>query len=209
MKLLDAVQWDILTLIEEEHLRTGTFPDLSLIKRKTGYTQEIIVEKISDPLMKQCLDRRGINYLDVDRLTGEQIACINLLLNVSDRRSQTAKLKALGIPPVTFQNWKRQKYFMDSFKQAGEKLFGECQPEVNKALVEQATAGDMKAIEYLNKLTNYYDPKNADAFNVQLIMVRLLETIQKHVRDPHQLTAIAEEFESIMNKNTVRGEISA
>lgn len=209
MKLLTEIQFDILVFIEEAWLKTGKFPAFSTISSKVGHPQEVVVEAISDPQMKAALDRRGITYLDADRLTAQQIACINLLLNVSDRRDIKEKLKALGIPQTTYYGWKKQSHFMKAYKDAGEKLFGETQVEVNAALVKSALSGDMKAIEYYNKVSGRFNDRRDQQVDLRRVMYSMMESIQKHIQNPETLRAIAYDFEQAMQRENIVGEIEA
>lgn len=200
MRVLTEDEYRILTYIEDQWLRKELFPSLAEIARKTHIDQVKVVDALSSDLFKKSLDALGIpQFTDIEGLTEKQIVAINLVLNPSDNRSVAAKLRAIGVSPVTYNGWKRQKHFMEAMRNQGEKLFGQTQPEVHAALVKQALQGDMQAIKYYNQMSGRFDSsRTVEHMNVQLVMTKLLETIQKHVKDPVALSAIAEEFSGLL-----------
>ncbi len=200
-EVLSSESYSILCYVEDRWFQKEQFPAVSEIAKKTGIDQVKVVEQLSSPLLKRSLEARGIPlFADLDDiLSPQQIACINLLLNVSDSRTQGEKLKALGIKPATFYGWKRQKKFMDAFRRQGERLFGDTQAQVHYALAKSAMNGDINAIKYYNQVSGRYDSsKTVELMNVKFLMQKMLETIQRHVTDPAQLQAIAQEFEALM-----------
>lgn len=202
-QLMNQDEWAVLCYIEERWLRKQIFPEVAEISRKSGVDQVKVVEALSNPLVQQSLEVRGIPLVVADNnLKANQVACINLLLNFSDRRTQSAKLKALGINPSTFQGWKRQAPFAEAYRAAAERLFGEAMPDIHLATIDRARDGDMAAIKQVYAMQGYWDDhKSVETMNIRFVMVRLLETIQKHVKDPVALQAIATEFEGLVSSN--------
>lgn len=203
--LLSENQWNVLTFVEEMHLKNGKFPSLSLISRKTGVDQVSIVECLSDPLMKRSLEARGIQWevIDDERLSPKQLACIQLLLNVTDGQNIKAKLDSLGISQSTYYGWKRQPYFMQAYREASENLYGESIPEVHRSLIANAVSGDINAQKLMLAISGRWDTaKSVEGMNVQFVLMKVLEVIQRHVRDKDTLEAIAGEFEGILNPET-------
>lgn len=201
-QLLSIEQWNVLNFVDEHHFKTGQFPPLSLIARKTKVDQVTIVECLSSPLVQKSLEARGIQWdiVDDDRLTPRQLACIQLLLNVTDPRSIKEKLESLGISQSTYYGWKKQPYFMTAYRQASENLYGESLPEVHRSLIQNAVHGDFQSQKLMLAISGRWDSsKSVEGMNVQFVLMRVLEVIQKHVRDKDALEAIAGEFELLMN----------
>lgn len=199
-------EWLVLCAVEEHYMKKEEFPAVSTISRKTQIDQVRVVEALSNPLLQRSLDARGIPWMQVDNsLSPAQVACINLLLNISDPRSKTMKLKALGISPITFKGWQKQKHFSEAMYDQGKKLFGESVPEIHKALLEKAVDGDMMAIKQVYAMQGIWDDhKSVEQMNIKFVMVKLLEVIQSHVRDPEALQAIASEFEGLLAPSNQR-----
>lgn len=199
-ELMNRDEWNILHYVEEHWLRKGEFPALSKIAKDMVLDQVKVVEALSSPLLQKSLDARGIPWMEVDdRLTPIQVATINLILNVSDKRSTPVKLKSLGVNPSTYKGWRRQKQFMLVMREQGERLFGETMPEVHKALMDKALEGDPTSLKlYYAMAGRWDDKKSVESMNIRFVMVKLLEVIQTHVRDPEALQAIAADFEALL-----------
>lgn len=202
MKLLTKEEWEILNCIEEFHLRAGKFPALSTIAKRTGIDQVLIVESLSNPLLQRSLEARGINFnlVDDERLKPVQLAAIQLLLNVTDTRNIKEKLASLGVKSATYQGWKKQPYFMAAYREASENLYGESLPEVHRSLVSNAIEGDLSSQKLVLAISGRWDTsKSVEGMNVQFVLMKVLEVIQKHVKDKDALEAIAGEFEGLLN----------
>lgn len=208
MRILNEAQWNTLIYVEEHWGRTGRFPNVRTISDKTGYPEPVITEAISDPLFKEALDRRGITFIESDRLTEKQMAVAMLVANVYDHRSIADKCKACGITPATYYNWKKDPYFAQYLREVTENMFGDYLPEVHQALVKNAISGDFKSIEMFYKVSGRYNDKDRTDFDLRRVMNGIQEAIQKVVRDPQQLSAIAEEFEKVFAKEVIKGEIT-
>lgn len=174
---------------------------MTKIAQMTKYTQTEVVEALSNPLVQRSLDNRGIPWEITDqRLNPLQVATLNLLFNPADTRSQTAKLKALGVNPNQFKRWQSYKPFMDAMKEMGERLFGENTGLVIKALTDKALEGDVNASKlYLAMAGRWDSAKTVEATNIQFLLTKVLECIQTHVRDQDTLMAIAQDLGQITN----------
>lgn len=202
METLNADEWAILCFIDEQWLRKHEFPAVQKIMKATHLDMNKVVEAISNPLLQKSLDARGIPWMEVDdRLTEQQVNCINLVMNGSDQRSISMKLKALGINPGTYNGWKRQPHFLKALRDRSEKLYGESLPEIQKSIIDGAIDGDYQKQKLVMAIAGRWDDKKSvESMNIKFVMVKLLEVIQTHVRDPQALQAIAAEFEGLLGE---------
>lgn len=208
MRLLNEAQWEILISVEEHWGRKGVFPTVRRLSDQTKYPEAVITDSIADPLFKDALDRRGITFVESDKLTEKQMAVALLVANVYDHRSIAEKCKACGVTPATYYNWKKDPYFAQYLREVTENMFGDYMPEVHQALVKNAVAGDFKSIEMFYKVSGRFNDKDRVDFDLRRVMNGLQEAIQKVVKDPVQLNAIASEFEKVLAKEVIQGEIS-
>lgn len=200
--VMSADQWQVLCEVEKHWLKKNELLDLTKLAAKLHLNPVELVEALSSPLLKQSFEARGIPlYTDTDQdLTPVQVACINLILNVADRRTLKDKLNSLGVKPSTYYGWKKQKHFADVLRDQGEKLFGNNQAEVHAALTKAALEGDTNAIKYWNQLSGRFDPsKTVEGVNVRYVMQALLEVIQTHVHDEDTLRAISDGFMAVLD----------
>lgn len=211
-KLLSSHEWDIVTLIEEFHMTKGKFPSLATISNKTGHSPVKVSEALNNPLVQTALTNRGIEWnpvADTGKLTAQQIAAIQLILDISDGRSIQAKLKSLGINPTTYYGWKKQPHFMAVYRETAENLYGESLPEVHQSVIREAVNGSYPHQKLMLAVSGRWDDKRTmEEMNVQFVLMKVLEIIQKHVGDPAQLEAIAQEFEGILNPQQVQKALS-
>jgi hypothetical protein len=207
MKLLNDNEWEILCFIEEFYIKESKFPPLVRIVNATKVDHVEVVNALTNPIVKQALDNRGIEWRVVTegRLTGRQIACIEVLLNIADGRNQTEKLRALGIAPSTYKGWKKNPIFMDAYRQAARDLYGQSIPELHKTVISRAIDGDPSMMKTALAISGEWDDKRTvEAMNVQFVLIKVLEVIQKHVQDPVVLNSIAGEFEEILNPKLIK-----
>jgi hypothetical protein len=206
-ELMTTEEYKVLVVCEEHWMRYKRFPIVSNIAAKTGLTHTQVVECLSREALQHGLDSRGIPWMDPgDNLSPRQLACIQLLLNISDKRTQTQKLKSLGISPSLLQGWKKQDTFRNVYQKRAEELFGEALPEVHTAMINMATSGDVKAAKMIYAKTGFYNERTVEqGINVKFVLIKVLEAIQKHVKDPAVLQAVAEEFNGILVQEKMSG----
>jgi len=131
-------------------------------------------------------------------LSAEQLAAVNVLLDFNDSRSQAAKLRSLGIPTVKYNNWLRNPHFQEYIRFRAEYLLNNTGHEAHVALMRNIQRGNQRSIEYYNEMIGRYNPRIQEDRNITLILVRLVEVIQRHIKDPEVLRAIAADFNDIL-----------
>jgi hypothetical protein len=152
--------------------------------------------------VQKSLEARGIDWNPVksDTLTAEQMATIQVLLDISDKRTITDKLKSLGVSQSKYYGWKKNQLFMEAYREASEALYGEALPEVHRSLIQEAVNGSFVHQKLMLAISGRWDEKKqAEQMNVKFVLMKVLEIIQTHVSDPETLQAIAGEFESILS----------
>lgn len=210
----------------EQYWRTNKcFPSFGEFASEFGISQQDAMGELKNEVVRKHLTARGIDW-EVEtptetsanqrrsgkakRLSDIQIAAVSTILNPADRRSVNAKLEGLGIPSSTYQGWKKSKLFMAYMTQQGEELFGENMPEVHNALTMRAIEGDTRAIKQLYEVSGRYRPgQNENIQNVKMMIIRLVEVIQRHVTDPEILAAIAKDVQEITETNISNPQGSA
>ena len=207
MSLLTNEQWDMICYIEEFYKNENKFPALSKIVEYCSMEHVAVVEALNDPVVKTALTNRGIDWEPVKRydLKPEQIIAIEVLLNISDMRPVTTKLKALGINPATYNKWKNNPKFMDAYREAARGMYGKSIPELHTAVIKKAIDGDAYMMKTALAISGEWDDKRSvEAMNIQFVLMKVLEVIQKHVQDPLVLNSIANEFDQVLNPGTKR-----
>ena len=207
MSLLTDEQWDIVCYIERYFSKEQKFPSLSQIVEATHVDNVDVVDALNAPIVKIALDNRGINWELIKRhdLSNKQIVAIELLLNIADTRSISSKLKTIGVTSTTFSKWKNNEKFMGAYRQAARDLYGKSIPELHTAVIKRAIDGDAYMMKTALAISGEWDDKRSvEAMNIQFVLMKVLEVIQRHVQDPLVLNNIANEFDQVLNPGTKR-----
>lgn len=200
---LNESEYELVTFIEQEYLLSGSIP-----------SKEICLEKLSlsakkyDALWKRddfrtALMSRGISQKILDGtehngvLTTKQMLAVNTLLDINDTRSDTKKLRDLGIPTQTYQGWQRDPAFRAYLHQRTELLFGDALTEANRALYDNVKRGDLGSMKQLWEMTGRWSSKPVAEMNIEWVLMKVIEVIQRHVTEPAQLSAIAADLSAV------------
>lgn len=170
-----SFQADVISFIERYYYDKGELPEwrklhevFSDYPERPRYLKgwANVLESIQNKLDVRGLPtfRTAENYLDP-----KFIAACHLILNPHDKRTDAAKLKALGdIKPARWNAWLKRKSYMEYYKRHAEKIFDEeLQVEAQRALGDLVRNRDLSAIKYLDERTGVYRSNNGS--NVEVI----------------------------------------
>lgn len=198
---LEPWQRDMVNYVERIHSVTGAFPDdedtlayLRLLKHEIN--EEDIDNAKENPLFQASMQSRGI-VLDGYFISARQLAAVSAMLNLVDRRSDEKKLRDLGISTEEWSTWMLNKNFAEYVKQRSENMLENNLHMAHMGLMRGVNQGNTASIQLYYKLTGRYDPDQEQNVNIRLVIGKVLEAIQKHVRDPNKLNALAVEMSQI------------
>lgn len=205
---LTQKQYDLLNYIEQVYLLDGFVPSKDACCSAVGCSEQFYKDQHKNELFVKRLADRGIptaqdakQLAQAGALTEEQLACVNTLLDFSDRRSRTKKLADLGINSQKYQAWLRDPAFQYYIRQRSENLLPDAMHEVHGALLDTAARGDTSAMKLYYEMTGRYSTKTVGEVNVEFLMMKIVEVVTKHVTDPAALEAIANEL-SVLSPST-------
>lgn len=201
--MLEPWQKEAVLFIERYHSVAGLFPEdsdiIEYLKINKGFTElnsvSIINLKENEFFLKS-MEARGIP-VDNSSLTARQMAAASLMLNLTDRRSDEKKLRDLGISTEEWTTWMQNKNFAKYMQDRSEALIANSLHEAHMGLMRGVRQGNTSAIGLYYKMTGRYDPDQENQVNVRLLIGRILEAIQKHVRDPEVLNRLAVEMSQL------------
>lgn len=205
---LTDVEMTALNFIEQFVLMYDRFPPVERIQQYApgfsparSYTKTRFLNALHNrglpapPVEKKFSERlEGIPHEGFSPL---QVACVVALTDFFDLRTDAAKLKQYGCTTAQFNGWMRDKDFKYFFNLMSKKHFEESDHIARKGLIKGMEKGDLPAIKYYNELTGEA-PENK---NIQVLLSRLVEAIQLHVKDPATLYKIEQSFAQIMGKS--------
>lgn len=201
---------DVVNFIEQYWLEFEEFPrGVDIEDNLPGVSVEKLMQNAS---FRKMLTRRGISipyhYLVPDDeeappklFSTEQIAALNSLTNYADTRSRNSKLKELGLTGELWNSWMRDKDFAAAFERISQRNYKLGKYAAREGLTRALERGDVNAIKYFNELHGEAPIQQ----NVQLMLSRLIEVMQLHIKDSSTLHAIERDFRSVMMGRPVEG----
>lgn len=208
---ISADEWDVICAVEEFWHINKFFPSADEISKLCDLSANQISTLLQSEAVRVRLEARGIDYESSPRLTkggvkksptrlsDKQLAVAMCILNLADTRSLQDKLRSLGVQEATYHGWSKSHVFQSFMQTQMEDMFGDAMPLAHRALISKVINGDLRAIKLFYELTGRYKSAGeTEAIqNVKLFMIRLIEILQRHVRDPGTLAAIAEEMKEL------------
>ncbi|HET7713275.1 MAG TPA: hypothetical protein VFK94_02300 [Patescibacteria group bacterium] len=206
MAKLSSEQHDFINFLEQYWYENGALPTKEYcneIGLASGSTLDNLWDSFSVPDFRDAVLSRGISLRGLEFspndpkgrvLTEEQLAVANTMLDLRDNRSQKKKLMDLGIPTQKWEAWLRDPAFQHYLRQRAENALGDNQHEAHLALVDRVRSGDISAIKYFNELTGRYVPQRSNNVDISLVLMRVIEAVQRHVTDPMVQEKIAQEL---------------
>lgn len=133
-------------------------------------------------------------------LSDRQMAVASIVLDNHDNRPRIKKLTESGVTTQEWQQWLLDPTFSDYMQTRMGKLLWASTFEADAALLSKVRQGDVRAIAYMNEYTGKYVPASSGgkvpeaALDVKAFLVKVMETLQKHVKDVNILEAIANDL---------------
>lgn len=175
------------------------FPQTSEIRTHFGFSENEVLLLLSSKFFLRCLSARGISptvtQMGQGQLDSRQLAAIAIITNFSDLRPATFRLEEAGITTEELQGWYSNKTFNEVLAARSEATFANFAPSATAQLGRQIERGNLNAIKFYYEITGRAN--SPEAINVKRAMQVLIEAVQKHVKDPEVLEAIAREVQAV------------
>jgi putative insertion element HTH domain-containing protein len=198
--LLSEQQVRAVAFIEQTFWEHGGLPTNEQIAERTGVQLGTITRYWQQPHFREALLKRGIDLsTDASRgiLTIDQLNAANVMLNLMDKRSQREKLDSIGVNSQQYNAWLRQAAFQNYLRRRAEELFKASDSDAYLSLIDVVKGGDTNAIKLFFEMRGVYTPRAQLDVNIDMIMVRIVEIIAKHVQDPDIRARIADDIETL------------
>ena len=205
---------DAVLFVEKYHAVSGKVPDkneisqyVTMLKRYGEISEEQVDTLFNDHLFKESMRVRGIELSNdplAKNLTARQMAAAAAMLNLVDRRSDEKKLRDLGIRAEEWATWMQNETFASYMQGRAEQLINNSTHEAHMGLLKNVRGGNVAGIRLFYELTGRYNPAEDNAVNVRVMLGRILEIIQKHVKDPQVLQNMAVELQQVAIENTAQ-----
>ena len=182
---------------EDYWVKNKRYPETGTIMQHFGLSFEEVVFINSQTMWLKCLDRRGIRRpnVDADFLSPKQQGAIALITNFHDKRSKEVKLAMLGCSLEEYNGWMNDPTFKSALNARTDEILNHINVDANVGLAQLVQANDFRAIKFYFEITG--QASSPEAINVKQTMQILIEAVQKHVKDPSVLQAIAAEVNQV------------
>lgn len=169
-------------------------PTVTEAAEHLGFKQTEINYFLSRKPVTNALKRRGIPWEQhsEEGLTDKQLAAAITIMNFADERSNTDKLDELGINPSQYYAWLNDPQFNNLVNRLAEQNLGNIRPAAITEYTKLIQKGEWKAIQHYLDTTGVGKADNAS--HSEQLLKMIVEIIQKHVKDPTTIIAIAQDI---------------
>lgn len=145
------------------------------------------------PVIK-ALEQRGIPFRQHTReeLTDQQVSAAITVMNFADTRSNEDKLDELGILPATYYAWLNDPAFKNLVDSLADRNLTNIRPTAVAEFTKKINKGDWNAVKFWLETTGELTSKEAP--QSEHLLRAIVEIIQKHVKDPETIIAIAQDI---------------
>lgn len=189
--------------IEEHWHRYNNFPTLDKLKSK--FPDFNFKEAFEHETFRLALNNRGItvpiNTVNPEvptSLTQEQLAAILTVVDWNNPKPRHIKLKELGISQVKWYGWLKNSNFKSFLHEMSTTNLHDQLNVAHEGIYKAIDRGDINAIKFYLEATGRYTQQTATTQNLQTILAKIVESIQRHIKNPEILRSIALDFEAIM-----------
>jgi len=192
---LTDVELDLVFFIERFHASTGTAPTDAQLNQRFNLTPEILNAFKTNPLVLKSFKARGIVYpAAADKFTSEQMHAAAIMLDTYDRRSDEKKLRDMGITTRQWSAWLLDDDFAAYLTDRAEKMLSNSMFEAHKGLRKGVRNGNVASVKTMYEITGRFRPDQEQQIDVRRVLHTFIEVIQKYVKDPVTMHAIAMEL---------------
>lgn len=205
------VELDVIHFIERYHASMGETPTDAQIKQRFNRIDDTWLRHFqANELVQRSFTARGILYPSAaDRFTPEQMHAAATMLDPYDRRSEQKKLADLGITTREWSQWLQDSAFAEYLRARSELMLTNSMHEAHKGLIKGIRNGNVASIKTYYEITGRHDPNKESAVNIGVILHTFIEVIQKFVKDPITLHAIATELSNIASRESFTNGLAA
>lgn len=208
----------ILNYVEQVFWETGLCPTPEGVTEGLDLSRPVVSKAFSNETFRAQLATRGIDptalavntkgsltavIKESKALSAKQILCANMMLNLHDKRSEREKLALIQVSSQQYHAWLRQPSFVEFLRKRGEALFSATDFQAYKSLVNNVKAGDNKSLELFFRMRGIYNPTVNININLESVLMRVIEVISVHVKDPVIINAIANGIDEIIEAEEV------
>lgn len=170
----------------------------------TQWRRLVSTETFAEELYQRGIPKAAVLELQTatkDRkvLTERQLAVAAIILDQHDTRPRIKKLTESGLTTQEWQEWLLDPTFADYMASRSSKILRSSAFEADAALLAKVRQGDIRGIDYFNAYTGRFDrtvsaKSQEQPLDIKTFLIRVMESLQKHIKDTETLEAIANDL---------------
>lgn len=209
-RLLNDIELDLIFFIERFAATNGGAPTDSQIKQRFTNIDDNFLENFKrNQLVAKSFKARGIVYPAAqDKLTDEQMHAIAAMLDPYDRRSDQKKLADIGITTRQWATWLLDDEFAAYVQDRSERLLANTTFEAHRGVLKGARNGNVAAAKLHYEITGRHRPNEEQQIDIRRVLHTFIEIIQRYVKDPVMMHAIAMDLSSVASAESLSTGLS-
>lgn len=154
----------------------------------------------------KALEKRGIPWQQHSQedLTATQVATAVTVMNFADTRSIPQKLAELGINESQYYAWLRDPQFKTLVDNLADQNLANIRPTAIAEFTKKINGGDWNAIKFWLETTGELNGNSNTQIEDKITL--FVEIVQRHVKDPAVMEAIAQDIIAISGLRTIQAQ---
>jgi hypothetical protein len=191
---LTKKEHELIDYYEVNWMLRSYVPTVEEVAKKIKQSQVTVNYYLARAPVEKALDDRGIPWRQHTQteLTATQVAVAVTMMNFMDTRSSKDKLDQLGITDTQYYAWLNDPQFKHLIEHLGNQNLANIRPAAIAEFTKKVNQGDWNAIKFWLETTG--ELKSNDAPQSEQLIRMIVEIVQKHVKDPETIIAIAQDI---------------
>lgn len=188
----------VVTDLESRFWLVGEYPDPQILNQKFNLNFTILKEML--PQINKAMEKRELPEFDIykrpkNELDPSFVVAVNSLVDISDKRTKSVKLKAVGLTTQKFNVLLNNPLNKAYLENRAEKAFNNVAPVAKTSLGKLVEIGDLQAIKYFHEFTGEHDPNREINNNLNKLISLFMEILIRHV-PKDVVDVISKEFDT-------------
>ncbi|MFY3741625.1 MAG: hypothetical protein HMLIMOIP_002083 [Candidatus Nitrosomirales archaeon] len=193
---------DLINYYELQWFLRHNVPTIEQVAKYLKLSQVTVNYYLKRRQVIKALEDRGIPWRQHSQgdLTATQVAAAITVMNMVDERPMSEKLDQLGILPATYYAWLNDPQFKNLVNNLADQNLSNVRPAAVAEFTKKINQGDWNAIKYWLDTTGELQ---SDQPQSEQLIIMIIEIIQRHVKDPTTMVAIAQDLKAATQNRTL------
>lgn len=195
---------NLVAYLETQYWMEGGYPFFDDLRQETGYTESQMRQTLlraSSILTQRGLPSYALPPGPEDSIFKEWtskydprfVLAANMISNVTDKRSVSAKLNEIEVTPAEWDGWLTNDSYYKYYKLLVETRWSQLDEIAKLGIIRGVHMGDLKTIQYYHEFTGKHVQTTAIQVNIGSVLQRVVEVLATHL-SPDMLNTVANEL---------------